>query len=184
MKTTLKSAEETIPFPPGMSREEVLGKFRIVLKELGWSFAENRGGYSATTPLTLKSTGETVEIEISRMEITINSHGGMATFALTSKKYHIANVESLINGFLAISSVASTFDHVEFINKTQKAFALMQAGILNATEFHQTKMRSLNNLSRNSLSIPPTAFLMDLVPLMEAGAITREELNAIKANIL
>ena len=184
MRTTLKSAEDTMAFPAGMSRENVLEKLRIVLTKIGWTFTPTRGGFSATTPLSMKSTGEKVDVEVGSNDITVRSSGGQAVFALTSKKFHVANVELIFSELLSISSVAAVFNHNEFLDKIQKSYILSQAGVLDPAEFKQTKTIGIQNLSRNSLSVPATAFLMELAPFIEAGAITMDELATIKQRIL
>lgn len=184
MKSSFWRAEEAYPYPPNMTREEVLAKFHFCLEGLGWKHYETGVGYAATTPFTLRSTGETVEVEIGQSEIFLKSSGGSSILALSSRSVHRSNLETLMDAFRLQSTIAPVFNHEEFFEKTGKAFALLRAGVLDEQEFQATKSRALTNLDKRTLAMPATQFLMGIVPLVDSGAVTREELESIKKRIL
>lgn len=170
--------------PAHMSREEVLIAFRAALSGLGWSFMETSSGYAATTPISFKSTGERIEIEVGPNEISVNSSGGYPIWGSPFGGIHKASIEKLMNAFYSKTTLSNTFDHNRFVEKIGKSFDLFKAGVLSQAEFEQAKISCSINLSRNSLEIDDVLFLTMLSPLINSGALTQTEFELIKSRII
>lgn len=81
------------------------------------------------------------------------------------------------------SQESTRIDIDALVHKIQKTWLLKNQGILDQDEFQKQKFIMLNSLESNGTIQPPMECLRSMMPLVESGAMSVDEMKHVKAII-